>query len=74
MTCDEMLEQAQRDQHRMEAANLENARQQAAINAFNETFQAIWAVHCAQLSMLVYRGMFDPTFCAPTALGKSDEY
>lgn len=70
MTGDEILEQAQRDHTRMEAAYLESIRQQAAIDAFNETFQAIWAVHCAQLSILVYRGMFDPTFCAPTALGK----
>ena len=70
MTFTEALEQAICDQQRMEAAQAESRRQQAAMDAFNAGFQAMWAVHCAQMSVLIYRGMFDPNFCKPTQLGK----
>lgn len=70
MTCEDILEQAQRDQQRMEAAHLESVRQQVAMETFSAQIQVILALHNFQLSGLIYRGMFDPTFCAPTPKGK----
>lgn len=74
MTADELLEQAQRDHARMQVANAESACLQAALDAFNTQFQLVWALHCAQMSALIYRGMFDPNFCKPTASGKDCEH
>lgn len=65
MTYEECMEQVRRDQLRIEAAQRESARIQSAMDTFNTTFQAMWAVHCAQLHVLMVRGMFDPNFCKP---------
>jgi hypothetical protein len=65
MTYEECMEQVRSDTARIEAAQRESARMQAAIDTFNTEFQAIWTIYCAELSTLIYRGMFDPSFCKP---------
>jgi hypothetical protein len=42
------------------------ARQNALMEQFNATLQAFWTQYNAEITMLIYRGMFDPTFCKPS--------
>jgi hypothetical protein len=69
MTYDEIIEHCEREHARMVEAQRESVRRQAAMDAFNAQFQAAWAVYCANLHVLMVRGMFDPTFCAPANPG-----
>lgn len=44
-------------------AEARSTRQKAMMDQFNAAMQAIWLEYSVNISTLIYRGMFDPTFC-----------
>lgn len=67
---DEWLRQAQVDTARMEAQNAAFKAEQLWFQLWMDTFQAQWALHCAEMHVLMLRGMFDPTFCRPSTIDR----
>lgn len=49
----------------MRQAMAENARRRAEYEQFNAELQAILLQFDLEMTALIYRGMFDPAFCAP---------
>ena len=51
----------------MRESRAKAARARALYDEFNAALQAIWVQYNAEMTILIYRGMFDPNFCKPTA-------
>lgn len=47
------------------AAIAKSERQRAEYELLNARIQAVWMQFNLEITTLIYRGMFDPTFCAP---------
>lgn len=47
-------------------AEARNARQKAVMEQFDLEMQLFWMRYNIEISTLIYRGMFDPTFCKPS--------
>jgi len=46
-------------------AEAQSMRQKAIMDQFNLAMQAAWLEYSVNITTLIYRGMFDPTFCKP---------